>query len=105
MVDDLTAAGDNLGTSPRVAEGWVSYEDQILVIDMPWAGEQFMLDDEVTEAIRAFVGPVLCERLGPEVTRATVREVRSELLGVVCRVCQEELDWSHDEWRAWFALR
>lgn len=95
----------DLGDSPRRAEGWVSFEIQTLVIDIPWA-DDFTLPDDVVEAIRQYEdGPVRCERVGPEVTTAAVREVSSELLGQICAACLEGLDWSNEEWFAWFALR
>ena len=36
---------------------------------------------------------------------ASFESVDSELLGAICGPCQRELDWSNDEWLAWFARR
>jgi hypothetical protein len=92
------------GESPRVAQGWVSFQVWTLVVDVPWV-DDFMLPNDVVEAIRRFDGPIRCERLGPEVTSASVRQVHSELLGNICSECRDELGWSDVEWFAWFALR
>jgi hypothetical protein len=92
-------------------EGWATIEGLTsLVIDVPWEGD-FLLPREVAEAIADFLertpdGLIGCERLGPEVTVASVREVNSSWLGMVCAECDaEHADWDADEWSRFLAFK
>jgi len=96
---------DGLGASPLVAEGWGTFQTEpVLVLDIPWEGD-FQLPDEVVDAINNHDGPIRCERPGPEIKVACVRETEGQFVGLVCSVCQQETEWSTEEWLAWFALQ
>jgi hypothetical protein len=58
--------------APQAEDGWVFYEEPpTLVIAIPWE-DDFALPEKVLNAIPAHEGGVVCNRLGPEITRAEV---------------------------------
>ena len=88
-------------------DGWITFEGvSELVLDIPWEGD-FLLPMEVVDAIRSFTGTypdglIRCDRVGPEVAVAGVREIDTHYAGVVCPACMaEHEDWDNAQW-LWF---
>jgi hypothetical protein len=88
------------GPEGQVAQGWVTYAESILIVDVPQ--EDSILPAEVANAIGAFDGLV---KLMPDqqVRVPSILEVQSTYLGLACPECQAETGWDSVQWLLFLA--